>query len=252
MNEVQKEIESLQDIVSGQDWTEDSSKEDHQPDDISGSNRHDDRAQLNKIFADFNRVASALDESYQVLEQGVSSLKRELSETRLAHQWDQAEKDRLANRRASLVSVLPSAVLVLNRHGLIIDRNPLASNALHEPLIGLTLDQVLSREGVNDFSPQNEIRLRDGRIFSVARDELAVSSDTAVFLTDVTDIHQAQQEMARNKRLTEMGEMAASMAHQIRTPLSAAHLICHHWAERISTHNSAVKRWPRFRIGYLI
>lgn len=188
------------------------------------SSEHINHEDLSRVFADFNRVASALDESYLALEQRVHSLKRELSETRLAHHWDQAEKDRLANRLASLVSVLPCAVLVLNKTGLIIDRNPLASQALNEPLIGLSLDSILEREGVSECSPQNEIVLRSGRVFSVARDRLAVSSDRAVFLTDVTDIHTAQQEMARNKRLTEMGEMTASMAHQIRTPLSAAHL----------------------------
>lgn len=182
------------------------------------------REDLSRVFSDFNRVATALDESYQVLEERVSSLKRELSETRLARHWDQAEKDRLANRLASLVSVLPCAVLVLNKSGLIIDRNPLASQALNEPLIGLSWEFILEREGVSECPPSNEINLPDGRVFSVARDGLAVSSDSAIFLTDVTDIHKAQQDMARNKRLTEMGEMAASMAHQIRTPLSAAHL----------------------------
>ena len=45
-----------------------------------------------------------------------------------------------------------------------------------------------------------------------------------VVLTDVTQIHDLQERVVRNERLTEMGEMAARLAHQVRTPVATAML----------------------------
>jgi two-component system, sensor histidine kinase FlrB len=43
-----------------------------------------------------------------------------------------------------------------------------------------------------------------------------------LLIHDVTTAHQMKMELERNQRLAAMGEMAASLAHQLRTPLAAA------------------------------
>ena len=43
-----------------------------------------------------------------------------------------------------------------------------------------------------------------------------------VLLTDVTESHLMQVFMTRQQRLLTLGELAAGLAHQIRTPLAAA------------------------------
>src|SRR5690606_7716713 len=43
-----------------------------------------------------------------------------------------------------------------------------------------------------------------------------------VLLHDVTDTHRMRLQTERNERLAAMGEMVAGLAHQLRTPLSAA------------------------------
>jgi two-component system sensor histidine kinase FlrB len=43
-----------------------------------------------------------------------------------------------------------------------------------------------------------------------------------LLLTDVTQTRRLQERMGRQKRLIALGQMAANLAHQIRTPLSAA------------------------------
>ena len=43
-----------------------------------------------------------------------------------------------------------------------------------------------------------------------------------VLLTDVTESHLMQVLLARQQRLVTLGELAAGLAHQIRTPLAAA------------------------------
>ena len=43
-----------------------------------------------------------------------------------------------------------------------------------------------------------------------------------VLLHDVSETHALKQQSERNQRLAAMGEMAAQLAHQLRTPLAAA------------------------------
>jgi two-component system sensor histidine kinase FlrB len=49
-----------------------------------------------------------------------------------------------------------------------------------------------------------------------------------VLLHDVTEAYEMQQELQRHQRLTAMGEMAARLAHQLRTPLATAMLYTSH------------------------
>jgi two-component system sensor histidine kinase FlrB len=53
-----------------------------------------------------------------------------------------------------------------------------------------------------------------------------------VLLNDLTETRRLQDQLARHERLSSLGRMVASLAHQIRTPLSAAMLYASHLAER--------------------
>jgi two-component system sensor histidine kinase FlrB len=64
-------------------------------------------------------------------------------------------------------------------------------------------------------------RLRDSRI-AVTETRLPSSGGRIVLIHDVTEAHRMKTLAARNDRLAAMGEMAAGLAHQLRTPLAAA------------------------------
>lgn len=53
-----------------------------------------------------------------------------------------------------------------------------------------------------------------------------------IMLSDMTETRRLQEQLARHERLSSMGRMVASLAHQIRTPLSAAMLYAGHLSER--------------------
>src|SRR5690606_18469512 len=53
-----------------------------------------------------------------------------------------------------------------------------------------------------------------------------------VLLTDLTETRRLQDQLARHERLSALGRMVASLAHQIRTPLSAALLYASHLSEQ--------------------
>jgi two-component system sensor histidine kinase FlrB len=63
--------------------------------------------------------------------------------------------------------------------------------------------------------------LRSGRFVNISRRELG-SGGEVVLLTDVTEAHLMQLFLSRQQRLLTMGELAAGLAHQIRTPLATA------------------------------
>src|SRR5277367_5844959 len=63
--------------------------------------------------------------------------------------------------------------------------------------------------------------LRSGRFVNISRRELQ-SGGEVVLLADVTESHLMQVFLTRQQRLLTLGELAAGLAHQIRTPLAAA------------------------------
>ena len=63
---------------------------------------------------------------------------------------------------------------------------------------------------------------RDGRRIALAASSLPQETIKIILLTDVTETRALQELAARNQRLSAIGKMAASLAHQIRTPLAGA------------------------------
>ena len=180
--------------------------------------------ELEQAFEIFSRVSVELDTTYRELESKVEGLSRELAAARSARLRELAEKERLAHRLSSLVSVLPGGVLILDPRQVIRDVNPEAIRLLRDPLIGQHWGDVLLRvSGVRELQSR-ELLLTSGQRISVVSRLLDESGEWVVLVTDVSDIHQLQELLGRKKRLTALGEMAARLAHQIRTPLSSTTL----------------------------
>jgi two-component system sensor histidine kinase FlrB len=74
--------------------------------------------------------------------------------------------------------------------------------------------------------------LRDGRRVQLSTQPLPDQPGQLVFITDLTETRQLQDRVNHMKRLSALGNMAASLAHQIRTPLSAAMLYAANLANR--------------------
>tara|TARA_R110002110_G_scaffold405241_1_gene624177 strand:- start:10556 stop:11770 length:1215 start_codon:yes stop_codon:yes gene_type:complete len=182
-------------------------------------------SELEQAFEVFNRVSHELDTSYRDLESKVAGLTGELAAARSGRLQELAEKERLANRLSSLVAALPGGVLIVDSSGQIRDVNPEAIGLLGEPLIGESWDSVVARTALLERrQAATELHLRSGKVISVVSRSLDTSGDHVVLITDVTEMHKLQEQLGRKKRLTALGEMAARLAHQVRTPLSSATL----------------------------
>ncbi len=187
---------------------------------------------LEKAFVAFNQVSDQLVSSYHVLETRVAELTDELAETRSKRESELQQKERIADRLQTLLTALPAGVVLLDGNGAVQECNPAAIDLLGEPLIGEIWVDIIGRS----FSPRaddgQEVSLKDGRLVSITTSSLGSEPGMILLLKDMTENRRMQETLDRSKRLSAMGEMAASLAHQIRTPLSSALLYSSHLSTR--------------------
>ncbi|MFP3516680.1 ATP-binding protein [Pseudomonas sp. SIMBA_077] len=189
-------------------------------------------AQLEQAFSLFNQMSTQLSDSYSLLQDRVAELKGELAlaaEQRLA---ELAENQRLANRLQHLLDLLPGGVIVIDDRGLVSEANPAACELLGLPLQGEVWRQVIARSFAPREDDGHEVSLKDGRRLSIATRSLDPEPGQLVLLNDLTETRRLQDQLSRHERLSSLGRMVTSLAHQIRTPLSAALIYASHLTEQ--------------------
>ncbi|OOZ42121.1 hypothetical protein BOW53_00640 [Solemya pervernicosa gill symbiont] len=162
------------------------------------------------------------------LERRIAKLTRELALARRGHQQQMAEKTHQLNRLEEIIEALPGGVVVLDGIGNIRAYNPIVAEMFGQPLQGIAWQEVLARKQLPDQSEQEGVALQGGRRVVVSVRQLTSEPGVILLLHDVTESHQLEQTANRQQRLAAMGEMSASMAHQIRTPLASALLYTSH------------------------
>ncbi len=172
------------------------------------------RTELQAAFLAFGSVSDQLSGAFGELRDEVTRLRSELGQAR-------AGQEHLAGKLSALLSALPAGVLVLDADGRIQECNPMARDLLGEPLIGEGFDSVLARAAGNAARTAEHVELNSGRFVNLSRRDLDAGAEV-VLLADVTESHLMQVLLARQQRLLTLGELAAGLAHQIRTPLAAA------------------------------
>ena len=172
------------------------------------------RNDLTAAFHAFGSVSAQLADAFDSLRAEVGCLRAALNEATCG-------KERLAARLSALVNGLPGGVLVLDTHGVVVEINPAASQLLGEPLLDQRFTAILGRTAVPAGASAECTELRTGRFVNLSRRGLD-SGGEVVLVTDVTEAHLMQVFLTRQQRLLTMGELAAGLAHQIRTPLATA------------------------------
>lgn len=118
---------------------------------------------------------------------------------------------------------VPSAIIVIDARGMIKKANAGAHVLLGEKqLEGRRWVEVINAVFRPKRDDGHEISTRDGRRLQVST--MPLSHGQLVQMTDLTETRALQDKLNHMERLSSLGRMAASLAHQIRTPLSAAML----------------------------
>ncbi|WP_299016133.1 ATP-binding protein [uncultured Photobacterium sp.] len=144
-------------------------------------------------------------------------------------------------RYQQVLDVMPSGVIFLDSMGTVCEANPEAHRLLGKPLEGERWFSVIQRA----FDPQeddgHEVSLRSGRKVKLAIS--ASDSGQLIFITDMTETRLLQSRISEMQRLSSLGKMVASLAHQVRTPLSSAML----YASNLSSPNLNSQTRERFQ-----
>ena len=124
---------------------------------------------------------------------------------------------------AEIFDRVPSAIVVLDTRGVVSRANASALVMLGvEVLEGRTWREVIREVFRPRKDDGHEISTRDGRRLQVAT--LPLSHGQLIQMTDLTNTRKLQDTVSHMERLSSLGRMSAALAHQIRTPLSAAML----------------------------
>ena len=184
--------------------------------------------ELQAAFLEFSALSEQLTSSYNQLQSKITSLTSELEEAKRQRSEELTKKQQVAEKLEHLLFLLPVGVVVIDGSGRVNSANPTACDLLSGNLVGDSWVDVIER----CFSPRQgdgyEISLKDGRLVSISTRSLEKEPGQMVVINDMTETRRLQEQVSRSERLTEMGRMVASLAHQIRTPLSAAMLYAGH------------------------
>ena len=102
------------------------------------------------------------------------------------------------------------------------EANPEAQRLLEMPLVGQKWFEVIQGAFAPREDDGHEVSLRNGR-----KVRLAISASPTgqlILITDLTETRLLQSRISDLQRLSSLGRMVASLAHQVRTPLSSAML----------------------------
>jgi two-component system sensor histidine kinase FlrB len=162
----------------------------------------EEAARLAEAFRLFNQVSDELSQAYTQL---------------------QAQVAALTERMTLLQDALPAGVVVLDGGGRIVQVNPAAERLLGAGLTGALWNEV-SDTRLTPADLPGDYLVGEDRACRLSLTDSALDSagGRIVLVHDVTEAHRLKGQAERHERLAAMGEMAAQVAHQLRTPLAAA------------------------------
>lgn len=199
-------------------------------------------SQFTESYASFNRVVNSLQRQYLELKEEYATQNSLLADVN--RKLTAATADNLAANEFlnGILNALGAGVIAVDRHGVITHFNPAASMLLgiprNEP-VGMSYRSVVPpgqppdanalrtiESGVELSSVEKKISLVDGTILylSVSTALLGESPGNLLgaveVLHDLTRIKKMESELARLNTMAALGEMAATIAHQVRNPLA--------------------------------
>ncbi len=192
-------------------------------------------------YAHFNKITQKLQKAYRALEEKFEKLNLRLEQTNKELRQSLAEKDRISNYLNNILESLNSGVLAVDLNGRITLFNRAA-----EEILGYKTHQVLGKpymkimgkkvskeltplhtlkKKVSHLNEEKEIEIKKGKKIplgfstSLLTDSEGNHLGAVEVFFDLTHIKNLEEEVTRVKTLAALGEMAATVAHEVRNPL---------------------------------
>ena len=189
----------------------------------------------------FQETTRKYREAYEQLETQFESLTVKLEDTNIDLQKRVEERDRVTNYLNNILDSMSGGVLVVDLNGEITHFNQEAeditgykpTDVLGYPYIdtfGISEDRELTamhtlESGERLINCEKSLKKSDGMILplgfstSLLRDQQGTILGVIEVFNDLTEVKRLETEIQRVKTLAALGEMAATVAHEIRNPL---------------------------------
>ncbi len=192
-------------------------------------------------YSSFNKTIQKLHQAYKDLEQKFENLNLELERTNLRLRESLVEKEKLTNYLNNILESLTSGVLVVN-----LEERITLFNRAAEEITGYKAEEVLNKPYSEVMGKEIDIRgtpvhtLRSGisqlneekEILTKSRSKIPLGYSTTLLqdgennllgavevFFDLSNIKKLEEEIARVRTLAALGEMAATVAHEVKNPL---------------------------------
>ncbi len=192
-------------------------------------------------FESFSQTIERLESSYADLDARFSKLNDQLQETNLRLQQALAEKETARSFLNDILSSVSSGILVYDYRGLISNANSAACRLFGieekdvigttgETLVGFDTRPEISggvtiRSGEEFQSEEKMLTLLSGSEVPIAvstslmKDDDGLVAGAVEVFHDLTKIRSLESGISRVKALAALGEIAATIAHEVRNPL---------------------------------
>lgn len=206
--------------------------------------------QLDEVLCKFDLSAERLQDSYNQLQQQIGSLNLELEEKNEQLKCNLREKERSKDHLYSILESLPSGVVVVDGEGKVTTFNRAAELIIgkaKEAVAGSDFKQMLKPllphafpniippsdpglsegEGVLTQEQGREVQVQFTIIPLREQDSVTrkIVESSIIIFQDVTRLRRLEEQAERTSRLTAMGEIAVSIAHEVRNPLGSIELL---------------------------
>jgi PAS domain S-box-containing protein len=209
---------------------------------IANPDRTREVTRFTEQYASFNRIINSLQRKYIELREDFSSQNERLAETNRKLVEMTARNLEATEFLNGILQSISAGVIAVNQHGRITHFNPAAAALLRIPA-GEVIGRIY-RDIIPPGEPSTANALRSvetGRVVEAVDKQIELSDGTRLHLSistaivrddsgrptgavevfhDLTKVKRMEEEIARLNTLAALGEMAATIAHQVRNPLA--------------------------------
>ncbi|TLU67698.1 PAS domain-containing protein [Thalassotalea litorea] len=131
-----------------------------------------------------------------------------------------------SNQLNQLFDIMPAGVVIIDGDGKVVKANKAARKLLDCELMSKNWIDVIKTVFHPRADDGHEVSLKNGRRVKLDISSFDSQTGQLIQITDLTETRILQEKISQMQRLSSLGRMVSTLAHQIRTPLSSAMLYC--------------------------